>query len=306
MQARGPKHVGPRLKFASIVAAWRVDAAPALALAALCAVYAIGVSRAWDAYGRGQGMRRRDVWCFAGTALTLALALVSPLDALSDDLFSAHMTQHVLLSVIAPPLLVLGAPHVAFAWALPRRARRSIVSAFTGDSLVRKCWLALTAPSVGWIVHAIAMWGWHAPKAYELALRSDPAHALEHLSFVGTACLVWWPIVHRRTTRQAAYGLGIMTLFATAMQTGVLGALIALSHHLLYPAQAMNTLRWGLGPLEDQQLAGLIMWIPGGLLYLAAMAVLFVRWLEPLDPAVLPSHLSLFPDHSISDAFFRR
>lgn len=245
------------------------------------------------------------VWCFAAGAFTLALALVSPLDNLSDDLFSAHMTQHVLLSVVAPPLLVLGAPHLALVWALPRGVRRRAVLAVR-HSTVRGAWLAITAPSVAWILHAIAMWSWHAPRAYELALGNDAVHALEHLSFVGTASLVWWPIVYPRTTRRAAYGLGVMTLFATAMQTGVLGALIALSHHLLYPAQAAHTLRWGLGALEDQQLAGLIMWIPGGLLYLAAMAVLFVRWLEPLDPAVLPDHLSLFPDQSISDAFFRR
>ena len=265
---------------ARLLADWRVDRAPAIALAAVTAAYALGVARAWAACGRGHGVRRHQVVSFAVGTLVLALALISPLDSLSDVLFSAHMTQHVLLAVVAPPFLVLGAPVAAAIWALPRRARRPVVLSVRGNRPLRRMWWAATAPAFAWMIHAVAIWTWHLPRAYEFALRSDAAHAAEHLSFVLSACLVWWPIMRPRTARRSAYALGIMTLFATAMQTGVLGALITLSRRALYGGQSAGAAQWGLTALQDQQLAGLIMWIPGGMLYLVAICVLFVRWLD--------------------------
>src|SRR6185312_3392512 len=239
---------------------WRPDAGPTIAIMVVALLYAAGVRRVWHRVGRDRGVRRAQAAWFAGGIAVLAVALVSPL------------------------LLVLGAPELALLWLLPASARRRLARAVNRTTLLRRAWLAATAPAVAWLVHAVAIWSWHLPRLYTLALRSDAAHAAEHLSFVGTGALVWWAIVHPRGQRRTAYAVGILTLFATATQTGILGALLTLTHRVWIPAQSAGAAAWGLTPIEDQQLAGLIMWVPGGLLYVVAMAALFLAWIES------PSH----------------
>lgn len=268
---------------------WRPDLAPTLAIASMSAAYAIGVRNAWRHAGRGRGVRVSQVRAFAIGVATLVVALVSPLDGLADTLFAAHMTQHVLLAVVAPPFLVWGAPAVTSLWVLPPDQRRALTR-WIRRAPLRAFWFAITAPIVAWALHLIAVWTWHAPAMYELALRHPAAHAIEHLSFIGTAALLWWRILTPRTARRTGYAVGILTLFGTAMQTGVLGALLTLSRHSWYPGQSSGAAAWGLTALQDQELAGLIMWVPGGLLYVVAMSVLFVAWLDdrPVRAAVRP------------------
>ena len=268
---------------------WRPDLAPTLAIAGLSAAYALGVRNAWRHAGRGRGIRASQVWAFAIGVGILVVALASPLDTLADGLFAAHMTQHVLLAVVAPPFLVWGAPMVAALWVFSPTQRR-VVTRWLRHAPLHTLWSAVTTPVVAWMLHLIAVWAWHAPALYELALRHPLAHAIEHLSFVGTASLLWWRILAPRTARRTGYAVGILTLFGTAMQTGVLGALLTLSPRAWYPQQSIDAAAWGLTTLQDQQLAGLIMWVPGGLLYVVAMSVLFVAWLDdrPTRPAVRP------------------
>lgn len=255
----------------------------ALALLVTTWLYLRGVRAAWSRAGTGRGVTKSQVALFATGLVVIAAALLSPLDGMADGSFAAHMTQHVLLAELAPPFLVFGAPLAAFAWAIPARRRRTVVAFLQRRSWLRTFWRALTAPALGWILHLMAIWLWHAPPLYQLALRHELVHAMEHLSFIATAVLVWWPIAHPRVARRSAYAAGLGTVFLTAMQTGVLGALITLSHHLLYPLQARGTTQWGLSPMDDQTLAGLIMWVPGGLIYVAAMSVLFLKWLQPAN-----------------------
>jgi cytochrome c oxidase assembly factor CtaG len=218
-------------------------------------------------------------WFAAGIA-TLVVALLSPLDTMAEQLFSAHMVQHMLLAVVAPPLLVAGAPELALLWVLPVAARRRVAQALRSWTAPHRVWLIVTAPAFAWLIHAAAIWSWHAPALYELALASAAAHAAEHMSFVGTGMLLWWAILHPRGQRRTAYAVGILALFATATQTGILGALLTLTHRVWYPAQSAGAAVWGLTPLDDQQLAGLIMWVPVGLLYVVAMGVLFLAWVD--------------------------
>jgi cytochrome c oxidase assembly factor CtaG len=212
--------------------------------------------------------------------LVLVLALASPLDALADQLFSAHMAQHVLLAIVAPPLIVAGAPLTAALWLLPLATRKRLVQWTKRHGWLTSLWAVMTAPALAWAIHAVAMWTWHLPRLYALALDNSVVHAAEHVSFVGTASLIWWGIIYPRRSRRAAYALGVAALFLTMMQSGALGALLTLSHRIWFPVHAAGEARWGLAPLEDQQLAGLIMWVPGGLLYLAAMSVLFLAWMR--------------------------
>lgn len=212
--------------------------------------------------------------------LVVAAALLSPLDEMADALFAAHMAQHVLLAVIAPPLLVAGAPVTAALWTVSPGTRRHITETVKRSAVVRGVWRAMTAPAVAWAIHAAVFWLWHLPRLYTAAVSNEAIHALEHLSFVTTAALVWWGILHPRTSRRAGYLVGIMVLFATMMQSGALGAIMTLSPHAWYPVHAAGVAAWHTTLVEDQQLAGLIMWVGGSVLYVMMMSILFLAWLR--------------------------
>ncbi|MEW5926289.1 MAG: cytochrome c oxidase assembly protein [Gemmatimonadota bacterium] len=241
-------------------------------------LYARGTERLWRSAGTGRGIRRGEAACFAAGWLTLAVALASPLHPLGDALFSAHMVQHELLMALAAPLLVLGRPVIPLLWALPVGWRRS-VGGWAKGAAVRGGWRALTAPFAAWLLHAAALWLWHLPAAYQATLRSDAAHTLQHASFLGTGLLFWWTVVHGREGRMG-YGASVLYLFATAMHSGGLGALLTFARSPWYPAYSGATEAWGLTPLEDQQLAGLVMWIPAGLAYLVAALLLLAAWMR--------------------------
>ena len=181
------------------------------------------------------------------------------------------MAQHELLMTIAAPLLVLGRPLVPALFALPPGARRG-ASGWTQAPAFRRAWGRLTRPGTAWLLHAIAIWGWHLPRLYDATLTNDLVHTLQHLSFLGTALLFWWTVLHPSWSGR---GLAMLSLFTTMLHTGALGAILTVSSAVWYPAYAGTTQPWGLSPLEDQQLGGLIMWIPGGAAYLvAALALL--------------------------------
>lgn len=261
---------------------WVHEPASVLALGAVTTVYVRGVARVWTRAGRGRGISRWQAGCFAAGVFTLALALMSPIDALADDLFSAHMLQHVLLAVVAPPLLVAGEPVLAALWILPADRRRAVVLWLRERRAIATVWRAATAPRLAWSVFAVVLWLWHVPALYRAALDVPALHALEHVSFVGGASLVWWGILHGAPShsRRTSYGVGILVLFATMLQSGALGALLTLSHRLWYPFQSVGAVEWGITPLDDQQLAGLIMWVGGGILQLVQVNVLVFLWLR--------------------------
>jgi putative membrane protein len=208
----------------------------------------------------------------------LFVALVSPLDALGGALFSAHMVQHLTLILVAAPLLVLGRPERAILWIFPRNVRRRIGAWWHRSRLVRPGWRILTLPLVVWVLHAAAVWIWHAASFYEAALRNDTIHSLEHASFLGTALLFWWVLL--AAGRRLDYGLSVMFVFTTMMYSGVLGALITFASVPWYPGHAEGARLWGLSLIEDQQLAGVLMWIPASIIYLLTAAALFVCWLR--------------------------
>jgi putative membrane protein len=238
--------------------AWLTEPAAVVTLLALGLAYAWGLVRLRRRAGPGRGVRRGHAVAFALGWLALAAALASPLHPLGAALFSAHMTQHELLMAVAAPLLVLGRPLVAFAWAMPRVARRARPPRPLG---------ALAEPWPATALHGAAVWAWHAPALYALALRSEAAHAAQHACFLGTALLFWWAVLG---ARRQPLGTRILVLFLTALHTGALGALLTFAPRPLVSAYLATTGPWGLTPLEDQALAGLVMWIPGGVSYLAA------------------------------------
>lgn len=241
-----------------------------------------GLAAAALAYGYGLArLRRRRAtrglppWRVMSFGLGLALlaaALIWPLDALGEWSFAAHMGQHLLLIVLAPPLLVLGAPLAPLAAFAPARRFLAYVP-----------WRRLTHPLAASALHGAVVWAWHAPGLFEWALRFEAAHVLEHATMLGSALLFWWALVHAARGRASGFGGSLVCLFLTMLHMGLLGALLTFAPRPLYPVYGDRPEALGLAPLEDQQLAGLIMWVPGGLGYLLAALGLAAAWLRQAE-----------------------
>ncbi|MGZ8468485.1 MAG: cytochrome c oxidase assembly protein [Gemmatirosa sp.] len=262
--------------------AWELDPLFTVPLAASAVLFAVGTRRLWERAGSGRGVTRAQVLAFGLGWLALAIALVSPLHPMGSVLFSAHMTQHELLMVVAAPLLVLARPNVALAWALPPAWRRP-ATAWARTPAVAGTWRVLTTPMHAWWVHALALGAWHLPSLYQATLRSDVVHGLQHASFFGSALVFWWALLR---ARRAGRGAAVAYLFAASLATGALGALLTFANSLWYPAYAATTGPWGLTPLDDQRLGGMIMWMPGGLSYMLAALWLFGQMVRGVEPRV--------------------
>jgi cytochrome c oxidase assembly factor CtaG len=262
-----------------LLSLWHLDPLVLLGLLLGGGLYAGGVAHLWQRSGVGRGVRRWQAAAFAAGLALLAVALLSPLAGLAEALFSAHMAQHLLLLLAAPPLLLLGAPQVAAPLALPRAWRRPLAGAvqWAARSPLGR---ALGAVAMVWLVQMAVLWLWHLPALYEAALASGALHALEHATFVVAALLFWGVALRPFGPRRAGFGAAIVFVIATALPNGLLGALMTLTPRPWYPAYAASAADWGLTPLTDQQLAGLLMWIPPGLVYVALVAGLLLAWLD--------------------------
>jgi putative membrane protein len=246
-------------------------------------LYVVGARRLWARVKLSRPQFTRQLLCFGLGWLTLVIALASPLDGAGSVAFSAHMVQHELLMIVAAPLMVLGRPLGVWIWALPPSMRSGVGQA-THARAVAWLWSAITRPLTAWMLHFAALWLWHVPALFQRALANNGIHALQHASFLFTALLFWWAVLGKQGLH-GARGASIMYLFSTMMYTGALGALFTMSETVWYPVYGDSAEAFGLSALEDQQLGGLIMWIPGGLAYLAAGLVLCVGWMTPARTA---------------------
>lgn len=275
-------HPGSHLAPHDLWSAWSLEPLVLLVIGLSAALYARGVRRLWGRAGVGRGIPRWRAYCFAAGLAALFVALVSPLDALGGVLFSAHMVQHEVLMLVAAPLLVLGLPLIPFLWALPLRGRRRL-GRWAKIPPVRGTFQALTHPATAWILYAAALWVWHAPALYQATLRSEWVHVAQHASFTGSALLFWWVLFHPARLRRREYGTSVIYVFTTAVHGSLLGALLTFARTPWYPAYAPSTPAWGLSPLDDQQIGGLIMWIPPGFLYLCIALTVLGLWLRGIE-----------------------
>jgi putative membrane protein len=258
-------------------AGWNIDPVPLLGLALLVWLYSQGVARVWRA-GAGRGVAGWQVWCFGGGAVALGAALISPLDALAGQLASAHMVQHMVLMNLAAPLLVLSSPAVVVLNGLPPAYRRPLGWLWqrfdpTAPSAV------LRNPAATWGLYAAVLWGWHLPPLYEAALRDPVVHDIQHLTFFAAAFVFWRIVLDPIGWRRTGPGIGLVYLFTTTLHATVLGVFMALAPTPWYSVYEGLTDPWGLTVLEDQQLAGLIMWMPACLAYAVAAAGVLGVWL---------------------------
>jgi len=253
-------------------AGWTLDPLVIVPLLLGTLIYAVGFRRLWKRADRGRPALRREAWLFGTGWFVLAASLVSPLHEAGERSFTMHMIEHELIMLVAALLIVAGRPGPALLWGLPPALRT--MSAGVARWPI---WRVLTDPILATALQAIAIWAWHAPSLFDLALGSSGWHIAQHLSFIATALLFWWAMLFGR----GGQGTGILCLFVTSMIGGLLGALMALSSSPWYAGYAaLGLTPEGLSPAQDQQLAGLIMWIPGGTFHLAAAVWLLWKWLK--------------------------
>lgn len=267
----------------SVFASWSVD--PWIGVPILLTGIAYGM-----AYRTAQQNRRRPpgrgrVAAFYGGLLTIWVALSGPPGVWNDELFLLHMFQHLLLIMLAPPLLLLGRPvQLALQAMAPARSGRIL------RPVLRRGWLrsaldVVTHPAAVAVVFNANLVVWHLPGAYGLALENAIVHELEHLAFIATAMLFWWTIVdpvprHHRVSPHWLLGLS----FVTCMVGNLIAAALTLSPRVIYSQYEQSTGTWGLTPLADQQLGGAIMWISGAVYF----AIMFVTLYRVAQPAPQP------------------
>ena len=256
--AHGGYHAGP-----SAPPGWSFEPSVVIPLAFTLALYGVGFARL---------RARRSLWRAAGLFgagwLVLALSLVSPLHEGGERSFTLHMIEHELIMLVAALLLPLSRPWGVMLWAFPRPWRRALAP---GSRLLSQ----LATPALATFLQAAALLLWHAPPLFNRALGHPAWHIAQHLCFLVTALLFWWTMLRERNR-----GLAALCLFATSVVGAGLGALMALSASPWYAGYAaMSIMPFGLSPSEDQALAGLIMWVPGGLVHAGAAIVLLYRYL---------------------------
>lgn len=248
---------------------WAWDFAPWVIFLMLLSagLYGVGLWRLWRTAGVGHGLQKQSVSAFMFGWLALVVALVSPLDTMGSWLFSAHMLQHEILMIVAAPLLVSGKPLSIWIWAFPVSWRRYLASVIN-TGLVKKPWHLITSQLGAWTLHAIALWCWHIPYLFDAALHNNTIHTWQHISFLASALLFWWSVLSE-DAKNNPKGWALLSIFSTMMHTAALGVLLTLAYQPWYTAYDRTNL-FGLSALEDQQLGGLIMWVPAGLVYLIA------------------------------------
>lgn len=254
--------------------AWTFDPCVTVPLLLCGGLYVVGTGRLWRRAGVGRGIRFWQAACYAAGWLSLAGALVSPLHELGEHLFTAHMVEHEIVMACAAPLLALSRPIGAFLWFFPPSIRH-LVGRVSHLSRLRTAWLAATSPLPATVVHGAVIWLWHAPPLFDAAVTILAVHRLQHLSFLASALVFWWALA-----RRADRGAAAVHLFATMVHTTLLGVLLTLSPRVLFLRQTADAAHWGLTPLQDQQLAGLVMWVPAGAIYAGAAMAFAALWVR--------------------------
>jgi putative membrane protein len=246
---------------------WSLHPSVLIGTGLLGALYFWGIGPLRRRLGLGPPPAAWQVASFSGGLLVLLFSLNGPMHDLSDYyLFSAHMVQHLLLTLLLPPLLIAGTP----GWLLRPLLQRPAVRAVAR---------VLTKPVVAALLYSATIAVWHLTPFYELMMRNHDVHIATHLMFIVAATILWWPVMSPAPELpRLPYGMGMLYLFLVGIPMQFVAAMITLSDQVLYPWYSVAPRTWGLTPLEDQQLGGLLMWVPGNLWMFLAIGVLFFMW----------------------------
>jgi putative membrane protein len=260
-------------------------------------LYLWGVGPLRRRYGWAREVEAKRVAWFTGGVIVLYIALTSSIHELADSfLLSAHMFQHLLLVLVAPPMLLVGTP----GWLLRPIFRHQTVG---------RAARYLTHPLAAFLIFNAILGIWHFPFLYDLTLRAHIPHVLEHLLFIGGAVIGWWPVLSPSAEApRASYPIQILYLFGMSLPMGIIGAAITFSHRVLYPWYGAVPRLWGMSAITDQQVAGLIMKIPGALFYLVFMTAIFFAWFKKDEKGQVETGLAelIGPEESPEEAALRR
>ena len=262
-----------------------------IGIALLIALYLYAVGPLRRKYHLADSVKRSQVILFVSGMLVMFLALASPLDELGDEyLFSAHMVQHLLITLVAPPLLLLGTP----GWLLsPLLRNRTLFN-------IGKI---LTYPLVAFFLFNVDFWLWHAPPLYNATLSNENLHIFEHLLFIFTATLYWWPVLSpAEELPRLSIGGQVLYLFLSGMPSVALGAGLTFVQPLYAPYIQQPVRAWGLSPITDQQLGGLIMWVPVNIIFIIVVSVLFIRWMQIQDEKQRLQEAQMDDEESLEEA----
>jgi cytochrome c oxidase assembly factor CtaG len=253
-------------------------------------------TRGWKRL-HGAENKRSDKWRFMAYwsgLLILVLSLVSPIDVLGGQLFAMHMFQHLLLIMIVPPLLLLANPFPFLVWGLPKSLRTAIGRWLRPDAPFRQGLAALTRPNWAWFAFVVFFIGWHDPNAYNAALQYEWVHDLEHLTFFFPAVVFWWQIIPAapRLRKPMLPGLQIAFLGSVIPVNMLIGIALAFAQTPVYTYYIGVPRLWGLSVMQDQMLAGTMMWIPGSMMYLVAVLVLVARFLKTEKDQAAPLRIA--------------
>ncbi|GIV96432.1 MAG: hypothetical protein KatS3mg057_1089 [Herpetosiphonaceae bacterium] len=252
---------------------WIWEPIPLFELLIVQSLYLLAVGPLRHRFSGSAPVGRGTIVAFSLGIVSAALALVTPLDALSVHLLSAHMIQHLLLTMVTAPLLLIGTP----AW---------LARPYLRNRTVARLAHTITRPLPALLIFNAIFLGWHVPALYDLALRSLPIHILEHLLFLGAALVAWWPILSPLPEiPRATYPVQILYLFVQSIPPTIVGAIIALADEPIYPTYAAMPRVWDIDVMTDQTVGGLIMWIPGALIFLVALTVVWFIWMNDNDQA---------------------
>jgi putative membrane protein len=273
---------------------WTWPPAIVCALILTAALYSTGLAKMFR-HGADRKLHVQPMVYFVVGWASLVIALDSPIHELGEQLFWVHMTQHEILMLVSAPLLVLSRPLVPFLWALPDSIRMKVVGVGR-NRIVSSSWRLVSAPFGAWLLSALALWMWHAPALFDGTLHSEWIHAAQHSTFFLTALLFWWPLANRQFV--LGYGGALVYVFTTALHTSILGALLTFAPRAWYASYLTSAPEWGISALEDQQIGGLIMWIPAGTLLLIVSLVLLVKWLKASDTRWEYTRMAALAHHS--------
>ncbi|MCH2161616.1 MAG: cytochrome c oxidase assembly protein [Phycisphaerales bacterium] len=268
----------------SFLSAWQVN--PWLT-AWLCLVLAVYFRGFLPRMARGAtAFRPWRACCFVGGILALWVAVSSPLETYGGYLLSVHMTQHLVLMMVVPPLVLAGNPGIPLMMGLPAGLRRNWIEPLLASPAVRRAFGRVVHPAVGWVALVVTMWAWHVPALYELALVNSGWHTIEHLCFLLAAFLFWWPVVQPYPTKARFANWMLLAYLLTAdIQNTVFSALFCFAESVIYPTYVSTSPAIGVDPLRDQALAGAIMWVPGSVAFLVPVGVICARIFESRSPA---------------------
>ena len=264
----------------AVLTSWSLQPAVIAGLLLTAGLYAAGWRRL-QRHSRTAVLPAWRPWCYFLGLATVALALLSPIATFGAALFFVHMIEHLLLLLVAPPLLWLGAPLLPILWAFPRQERLALGRLFQRGHPVHRVCHVLTDARVAAPIFLLTVGVWHLPGFYDAAEGTTVTHGLEHALFFATALLYWWPVVHPTGgRRRLGYGMSLLYLFLANVEGIVIGAPLTFANHVLYTYYAQVPRVMSLSALADQQLGGLLMWVAPHVLWLVVLQVILLRWFK--------------------------